>query len=81
MQIHDINLYLDQYDEKILIDSIDNLTPIKIIKTQKNLSNEFIQKYILESKKLSNNDDEDDITISILQMYQPNFFSKSNVSR
>jgi hypothetical protein len=76
MQINDIDLYFNQYDEKILIDNIDNLTPIDIIKTQRNLSGEFIKKYILESKKLNNdnNDDEDDITMSILYMYQPNFF-------
>lgn len=67
MTLEDIDLYFNQYDEKILIENIKNLTPIDIIKTQKNLSKDFIKKYILAN-------DEDDITMSILNMYQPNFF-------
>lgn len=74
MEVYDINLYFNQYDEKILIDNINNLTPIVIIKTQKNLSKDFIKNYILAKIKDCNNSDEDDITISILQMYQPNYF-------
>jgi len=70
MELTDIDLHFNRYDEKTLIENIDNLTPISIIKTQKNLSNDFIKKYILENRK----NDDDDITMSILLMYQPNFF-------
>lgn len=70
--ISDIDLYYNKYDEKILIENINNLTPMTIIKTQENLSKTFINKYVLPRNYP---DDEDEITISILYQMQPNYFT------
>ncbi len=78
MKINNIDLYFNKYDENILIENIDNLIPMSIIKTQKNLSKEFIDKYILPNNISTN--DEDEITMSILQQMQPKYFENEKKS-
>lgn len=68
-----ISLYNNQYSEKELIDNIDSLFQYIIVRTQKNLSKEFINNYILNSKYNSCSKDED-ITLEILYIYQPQYF-------
>ena len=68
-----ISLYNKQYSEKELIDNIDSLFQYIIVRTQKNLSKDFINNYILNSKYNSCSKDED-ITLEILYIYQPQYF-------
>ncbi len=60
------------YSVEDLIENIDNLFPSIIIKTQKNLTDEFIIKYILNEKYAKTRED-DDITLNDLINYYPNF--------
>ena len=69
-----ISLHDRQYSEKELIDNIDSLYQYIIVRTQKNLSKEFINNYILNPKYSSCSKDEE-ITLEILQIYQPHYFS------
>jgi NurA-like 5'-3' nuclease len=61
-----------QYTEKELIDNIDNLFQCIIVKSQRNLSNHFINNYILNPKYNSISKDED-ITMETLNLYQPQY--------
>ena len=47
---NNIDLFKNQYIEKILIDNIENFSTYDIVRTQKNLSKEFIRHYILNIK-------------------------------
>lgn len=73
MKISNIDLFFNQYDEKTLIENFENLSPMSIIKTQKNLSKKFINNYILPRNTSEN--DEDEITMSILYQMLPNYFA------
>jgi hypothetical protein len=71
--IKNIDLYTKQYTEEELAKNIENLFPMTIIKTQKNLSKQFIDEYILTNNDYESND-EDNITMSVLNQMQPNYF-------
>ena len=71
-EISNMDLYTQKYDEKILINSIENLSRHTILTTQKNLSNQFIIKYIIESEIILFRED-DDITYNDIIKYQPHF--------
>ena len=62
----------NNYSEQVLIDNIDKLFPSVILKTQKNLSDDFIIKYILSEDYAKIREDHD-ITINDLSNYFPNF--------
>jgi len=66
------DLNKNQYTEKELIDNIDNLFQCKIVKSQRNLSNHFINNYILNPEYNSISKDED-ITMETLNLYQPQY--------
>ena len=68
--LNNIDLFKNQYVEKILIDNIENFSTYDIVRTQKNLSKEFILHYILNTKY--NND----VTLETIQNYQPQYFTK-----
>ena len=67
-ELHEKN----NYSEQVLINNIDNLFPSIILKTQKNLSDKFIIKYILSEDYAKIREDYD-ITINDLSNYFPNF--------
>jgi len=69
--ISNIDLFNNLYSEDILKNNINNLSTYDIVRTQKNLSKEFIIQYILNTDY---NDDE--VTIETLYNYQPNYFTK-----
>jgi hypothetical protein len=69
--ISNIDLFNNLYSEDILKNNINNLSTYDIVRTQKNLSKEFINQYILNTDY---NDDE--VTIETLYNYQPNYFTK-----
>ena len=69
-QINNIYLYTKRYDESVLINNIDNLSRHSILITQKNLSNNFIEKYIINSDIVLFRED-DDITYNDIIKYQP----------
>lgn len=69
-QINNINLYTKRYDESVLINNIDNLSRHSILITQKNLSNKFIEKYIINSDIVLFRED-DNITYNDIIKYQP----------
>jgi len=73
MEITNSTLYEKQYSEQELIDNIDSLYQYIIVRTQKNLSKNFINSYILNSKYNSCSKDED-ITLETLYSYQPDYF-------
>jgi len=68
------NLYNNQYDEKTLSFNMENgtISPYLVLKTQKNLSNEFIVEYILNEKYAVFREDYD-ITINKVVGLFPNF--------
>jgi hypothetical protein len=72
--ISNIDLLNKRYDESILINNIHRLSLETIVRSQKKLSKEFIDNYILSDKYVKF--PEDDITINTLYMYQPYYFSK-----
>jgi hypothetical protein len=59
--------------EQELIKNIDSLFQYIIVRTEKNLSKNFINNYILNPKYNSCSKDED-ITLEILYTYQPQYF-------
>jgi hypothetical protein len=67
--IDNMDLFRNQYTEKVLMDSIDKLSTYDIVRTQQNLSKEFIRQYILNSTY------NDEVTLETLQNYQPQYFS------
>jgi len=67
--IDNMDLFRNQYTEKALMDSIDKLSTYDIVRTQQNLSKEFIRQYILNSTY------SDEVTLETLQNYQPQYFS------
>lgn len=69
--ISNIDLFNNLYSEDILKKSINNLSTYDIVRTQKNLSKEFIIQYILNT-----NYNDDEVTIETLYNYQPNYFTK-----
>ena len=71
--INNIDLFKNQYVEKILIDNIENFSTYDIVRTQRNLSKEFIRHYILNIKY------NDDVTLEIIQTYQPHYFTKKDI--
>ena len=73
MNIDNRNLhYKKDYSVTELIKNIDNLFPSYIIKTQKNLTDEFIEKYILNERYYKIREDHD-ITGDDILNYYPNF--------
>lgn len=70
--ISNMDLYQNQYDEYVLINNIDNLSPHSILTTQKKLSNEFISNYILNPKYAIFRED-NDITLQDILRYHPDF--------
>ena len=66
------DLNKNQYTEEELINNIDNLFQCIIVKSQRNLSNNFINNYILNPKYNSISKDED-ITMETLNLYQPQY--------
>ena len=70
-----MDIHNKQYTEQELVDNIDSLFQYEIVRTQKNLSKSFIYNYILNSKYNACSKDED-ITLDILSIYQPQFFNK-----
>jgi len=68
--IENINLFKNQYIEQVLIDNIDKLSAYDIVRTQRNLSKEFIRQYIFNSKY------NDEVTMETIQNYQPQYFTK-----
>ena len=75
---HFINndLYNNQYTEEELISNIDYLLTSTIMKTQTNLSKEFIDNYILNEKYHA--DDNDDTCLDELLIYQNQYGKKKN---
>jgi hypothetical protein len=71
-KITNLDLYSNQYNEKILEQNIMWLSQHTILTTQNNLSNEFIWKYILNSKYNKFKED-NDITIYDILAFYPNF--------
>lgn len=67
--IDNIDLFRNQYIEKVLMDNIDKLSTYDIVRTQQNLSKEFIRQYILNSTY------NDEVTLETLRNYQPQYFS------
>lgn len=65
------DLLKKQYDEDILKKNIEFLSVTRIIETQKNLSDDFIDNFILNDKYQQTHDDE--ITISKLLNCQPQY--------
>ena len=59
--------------EQELIKNIDSLFQYIIVRTEKNLSKNFINNYILNPKYNSCSKDED-ITLETLYTYQPQYF-------
>jgi len=72
LTISNVDLYQNQFDECVLIDNIDKLSPHSILITQKNLSNEFITNYVLDPKYAIFREDYD-ITLPEILKYHPNF--------
>ncbi len=70
--INNIDLYNNYYNEKELIDNIDNLSVYTILTTQRNLSKDFINNYIL-NENYQYCQKEKDITIIHIQLYQPQY--------
>jgi len=68
-----MSLYTKQCTEQELIDNIDSLFQYIIVRTQKNLSKNFIDNYILNPEYSSCSKDED-ITLETLSIYQPQYF-------
>ncbi len=68
------DLKKNQYSEDVLKNNIDRLFQCIIVKTQKNLSKEFIDEYIL-NEKYSAIPKDSDITCEILKNYQPQYFN------
>ena len=68
--INNIDLFKNQYNEKVLIDNIENFSLYDIVKTQKKLSKQFIHHYILNTTY--NNE----VTLETIQNYQPHYFTK-----
>ena len=81
IEITNLDLYNNQYNEQILIDNMHKLSPHSIIKTQDNLSNNFIVKYILNKKYAIFREDYN-ITLQDILIYQPNFakFNPNTIS-
>lgn len=69
--IRNIDLFFNKYSEDILKKSIEHLSTYDIVRTQKNLSKEFIIYYILNTKY-----NKGEVTIETLYNYQPNYFTK-----
>lgn len=72
-KINNIHLNYAQFSEKILIDSIENLSVHTILITQENLSKDFINNYIL-NKEYHIFREDSDITKESLYLYQPEYF-------
>ena len=70
--INNIDLFKNQYVEKVLIANIENFSTYDIVRTQKNLSKKFIRHYIL------NVEYNDDVTLETIQNYQPQYFTKDD---
>lgn len=72
--INNTDLELKKYDEKVLRHNMEKgrISPYKVLKTQKNLSNEFIVYYILNEKYAVFREDYD-ITINKVVGLFPNF--------
>jgi len=62
----------NNYSDEILINNINYLCPSVILKTQKNISNDFIKKYILSEDYAKIREDYD-ITLIDLCNYFPNY--------
>lgn len=71
-QITNMDLYSNQYSEQVLISNIDNLSQHTIFCTQKNLTNNFIWNYLLNSKYNKFIEDGEIMMHDILAKY-PNF--------
>lgn len=72
-KIKNNDLYKYHYfSEQNLIENIEELFPSTILKTQKNISDDFIVKYILSEKYAKIREDRE-ITINELSNYFPNF--------
>lgn len=65
------DLLKNQYNEDTLKKNIESLSVTRIIETQKNLSDDFIDNFILNDKYQQTHDDE--ITISKLLNCQPQY--------
>jgi hypothetical protein len=74
MKITNNDLYNKIFSEKILIQNIDNLFVNTIINTQKNLSDDFINNYVLNEKY--HKDRRDDMTIFEIFQMQPQYSLK-----
>jgi hypothetical protein len=74
MEISNKNLYKFKYSEEELIKYIDILYQYIIVRTQENLSKEFINNYILNSRYNACSKDED-ITMETIASYQPHYFN------
>lgn len=72
IEIYNIDLYSNQYDENTLIHNINKLSLYSILKTQKNISNDFIANFII-NPKYSKDREDDDITLQDILKFHPNF--------
>jgi len=69
------DLLSNKFDESILIDNINRLSLDLIMKTQKNLSNKFIDEYLLDENYATF--PEDYLTKNDIYNYQPQYFLKN----
>lgn len=66
-----------QYTEDILISNIHKLSMHSILTTQSNLSYDFMNNYVLNSKYHTFREDFD-ITLNEIKIYQPQYFIDYN---
>ena len=71
--ITNIDLYYNQYPEEVLIDNIDNLSVYTMLTTQKKLSKNIIENYIM-NPEYQTCEKEKDITLVHLKIYQPEYY-------
>ena len=71
-EITNSDLLTKIFPEEILVKNIDHLSLMTIIKTQKNLSKQFINNYIFNDKYIIF--PEDDISYSDLITFQPQYY-------
>jgi hypothetical protein len=76
-KITNLELYSNKFDEDTLINNINYLSPSSILKTQHNLSNEFISKYILNKEYFIFREDYE-ITINDIVNKYPKFILIKN---
>lgn len=78
MKIQDSMLYTQSFTEEELITNIDNLTVRRVLQTQKNLSVDFVCKYIL-NPDYHVDDSDSSITVNDVIHYQPHLEKFSDV--